>query len=42
MDRHDAESRRSRSAVCEELKMHTTLEDEVFYPAARGDRRRRT
>jgi len=36
MDRHDAEAcRRLIEAVCEELKIHTTLEEEVFYPAVR-------
>jgi hemerythrin-like domain-containing protein len=36
MDRHDAEAcRRLIQAVCDELKMHTLLEEEVFYPALR-------
>lgn len=36
MDRHDAEAcRRLIRAVCEDLKMHTALEEEVFYPALR-------
>jgi hemerythrin superfamily protein len=36
MDRHDAEAcRRLIQAVCEDLKVHTALEEEVFYPALR-------
>ena len=36
MDRHDAEAcRRLIRAVCEELKVHSALEEEVFYPALR-------
>ena len=36
MDRHDAEAcRRLIRSVCEELKVHTALEEEVFYPALR-------
>jgi len=36
MDRQDAEAcRRLIQAVCEDLKMHTALEEEVFYPAVR-------
>ena len=36
MDRQDAEScRQVIKTVCEELKVHTTLEEEIFYPAVR-------
>ena len=36
MDRQDAEAcRRLIETVCDELKVHTTLEEEVFYPAVR-------
>jgi hemerythrin superfamily protein len=36
MDRDDAASCRELiTTVCEELKVHSTLEEEVFYPAAR-------
>ncbi len=36
MDRQDAEAcRRLIRLVCEELKMHSLLEEEVFYPALR-------
>jgi hemerythrin-like domain-containing protein len=36
MDRQDAEAcRRLVQSVCEELKTHTTLEEEIFYPAVR-------
>jgi hemerythrin-like domain-containing protein len=36
MDRHDAEAcRRLIRSVCEELKVHSALEEEVFYPALR-------
>ena len=36
MERQDAEAcRRLINAVCEELTVHTTLEEEVFYPAVR-------
>ena len=36
MDRQDAEAcRQLIRTVCEDLKMHTTLEEEVFYPAVR-------
>lgn len=36
MDRHDAEAcRRLIRTVCEELKIHTLLEEELFYPALR-------
>jgi hemerythrin-like domain-containing protein len=36
MDREDMEaSRRLIMTVCEDLKVHTTLEEEIFYPAAR-------
>lgn len=36
MDRHDAEAcRRLIQTVCDELKMHAALEEEVFYPAVR-------
>ena len=36
MDRHDAEAcRRLIRSVCEDLKVHTALEEEVFYPALR-------
>jgi hemerythrin-like domain-containing protein len=35
-DRQDAETcRRLVQMVCEELKTHTTLEEEIFYPAVR-------
>jgi hemerythrin-like domain-containing protein len=37
MDRHDTDScRRLVQAVCEELRMHTRLEEEIFYPALRA------
>jgi hemerythrin-like domain-containing protein len=37
MDRSDTESRRQLIAtVCEALKVHTTLEEEIFYPAVRA------
>jgi hemerythrin superfamily protein len=36
MDRHDAGAcRRLIQTVCDELKIHTALEEEVFYPAVR-------
>jgi hemerythrin superfamily protein len=36
MDRHDAAAcRRLIQTVCDELKIHTALEEEVFYPAVR-------
>ena len=36
MDRQDTEScRQVIKTVCEELKVHTTLEEEIFYPAVR-------
>ena len=36
MDRQDAEGCGALIAsVCEDLKVHTTLEEEIFYPAAR-------
>ena len=36
MDRQDAEAcRRLIEQVCEELTVHTTLEEEIFYPAVR-------
>jgi hemerythrin-like domain-containing protein len=36
LDREDTETVRQLVAmVCEELKVHTTLEDEIFYPAVR-------
>ena len=36
MDRSDAEACRELvHSVCEDLKVHTTLEEEVFYPALR-------
>src|SRR3954468_8203678 len=36
MDRADTETCRQLIAtVCEDLKVHTTLEEELFYPAAR-------
>ena len=36
MDRHDADAcRRLIQSVCEDLKVHTALEEEVFYPALR-------
>jgi hemerythrin-like domain-containing protein len=36
MDRQDADACRALiQAVCEELKLHTALEEEVFYPAVR-------
>ena len=36
MDRQDAEAcRRLIETVCDELKVHTSLEEEVFYPAVR-------
>ena len=36
MDRQDTDAcRRLIGTVCEDLKVHTTLEEEVFYPAVR-------
>ena len=36
MDRHDPEAcRQLIQTVCDDLKAHTTLEEEVFYPAVR-------
>ena len=36
MDRQDTDAcRRLIATVCEDLKLHTTLEEELFYPAAR-------
>ena len=36
MDRDDAEACRELvSRVCDDLRMHTTLEEEIFYPAVR-------
>lgn len=36
MDRQDAEAcRRLINGVCEELTLHSTLEEEIFYPALR-------
>ena len=36
LDREDTEAlRRLVQTVCEELKVHTTLEEEIFYPAVR-------
>src|SRR5206468_3067390 len=36
MDREDAEATQQLvQTVCEDLKVHTTLEEELFYPAAR-------
>jgi hemerythrin-like domain-containing protein len=36
MDRQDTDTCRSLiQAVCEDLKVHTTLEEELFYPAVR-------
>ena len=36
MDREDAEAcRQIVQTVCEDLKVHTTLEEEIFYPAVR-------
>jgi hemerythrin superfamily protein len=36
MDREDiASAQQLVQTVCEELKVHTTLEEEIFYPAAR-------
>ena len=36
MDRQEAEAcRKLVQTVCEELKVHTTVEEEVFYPAVR-------
>jgi hemerythrin superfamily protein len=36
MDHHDAEAcRQLVASVCEDLKVHTTLEEEIFYPALR-------
>ena len=36
MDRSDAETcRQLVQTVCEDLKVHTTLEEEIFYPALR-------
>ena len=36
MDRQDADGcRRLIEQVCEDLKLHTTLEEEIFYPALR-------
>ncbi|HEY5897745.1 MAG TPA: hemerythrin domain-containing protein [Burkholderiales bacterium] len=37
MDRADPETcRQLIETVCEDLKVHTTLEEEIFYPAARA------
>jgi hemerythrin superfamily protein len=37
LDRQDTETcRQVIKTVCEELKVHTTLEEEIFYPAVRG------
>jgi hemerythrin-like domain-containing protein len=37
MDRSDPETCRQLIAtVCEDLKVHTTLEEEIFYPAVRA------
>lgn len=37
MDREDTEScRQLIRSVCEDLKVHTTLEEEIFYPAVRA------
>ena len=37
MDRSDTETCRQLVAtVCEDLKVHTTLEEEIFYPAVRA------
>jgi len=36
LDREDGEAQRSLvQTTCEDLKLHTTLEEELFYPAAR-------
>ena len=36
MDRSDTETcRQLVQTVCDELKVHTTLEEEIFYPAVR-------
>jgi hemerythrin superfamily protein len=36
LDRHDAEAcRQLIQTVCDDLKMHTMLEEEIFYPAVR-------
>ena len=36
LDREDAEATQQLvQTVCEDLKVHTTLEEEIFYPAAR-------
>jgi len=36
LDREDTETQRQLVQVtCEDLKLHTTLEEEIFYPAAR-------
>jgi hypothetical protein len=36
LDREDTEAARQLvTMVCEELKLHTTLEEEIFYPAVR-------
>ena len=36
MDRQDADAcRRLVETVCEDLRLHTTLEEEIFYPAVR-------
>jgi hypothetical protein len=36
LDREDTETQQQLvHAVCEDLKLHTTLEEELFYPAAR-------
>ena len=36
MDREDTESLQQLvQTVCEDLKVHTTLEEEIFYPAVR-------
>jgi hemerythrin superfamily protein len=37
MDRSDAETcKQLIRSVCEDLRVHTTLEEEIFYPAVRG------
>ena len=36
LDREDTEAAQQLvQTVCEDLKVHTTLEEEIFYPAAR-------
>src|ERR1051326_3779311 len=36
LDREDTETQKQLvQTVCEDLKVHTTLEEELFYPAAR-------